>query len=58
MLNPDSLKVEKEALIEPSLAAAAGTPGAAFQLQRVGFFVVDLDSTTKKPVFNRTVALK
>ena len=34
------------------------TPGAAFQLQRVGFFVVDLDSTAKKPVFNRTVALK
>ena len=28
------------------------------QLQRVGFFVVDLDSTAKKPVFNRTVPLK
>ena len=58
LLNPDSLKVESKALIEPSLAAAAATPGKAFQLQRVGYFVVDVDSTSKKPVFNRTVALK
>jgi len=58
LINPNSLVVETKALIEPSLAKAAATPGAAFQLQRVGFFVVDLDSTAKKPVFNRTVALK
>jgi glutaminyl-tRNA synthetase len=58
LLNPDSLKVEAKALIEPSLAKAAANPGTAFQFQRVGFFVVDLDSTAKKPVFNRTVPLK
>ena len=58
LLNPDSLKVEAKALIEPSLAKAASKPGAAFQLQRVGYFVVDLDSSSKRPVFNRTVALK
>ena len=62
LLNPDSLVVER-AMVEPSLAAAAGPPDTtrdrpSFQFQRVGFFCVDDTSTTAKPVFNRIVALK
>lgn len=59
-LNPNSLVVE-HGFVEPSLAADAKPPKAAvptFQFQRVGFFAVDSDSTPKKPVFNRVVALK
>jgi glutaminyl-tRNA synthetase len=48
--------VDKTALVEPHLAKAA--PGASFQFQRIGYFVVDLDSTAAKPVFNRIVPLK
>jgi hypothetical protein len=55
-LNKDSLVVDKTALVEPHLAASA--PGTAFQFQRIGYFVVDLDSTPARPVFNRIVALK
>ena len=56
-INPSSLVVLAEALVEPSLAAAE--PGSRFQFERVGYFSVDpLDSKPGAPVFNRTVALK
>lgn len=48
--------VDKAALVEPHLAKCA--PGASFQFQRIGYFVVDLDSKPDKPVFNRIVPLK
>lgn len=32
--------------------------GDKFQFLRLGYFCVDKDSTSEKPVFNRTVALK
>ena len=32
--------------------------GDAFQFERLGYFVVDKDSTVEKLVFNRTVTLK
>ncbi len=54
-LNPESLAVVK-AKLEPSLASAKA--GDRFQLERVGFFVVDGDSQPGAPVLNRTVALK
>lgn len=62
LLNPNSLVVEK-AFVEPCLAKEAATPALikdrpAFQFQRVGFFCVDDESTAKKPVFNRIVALR
>ncbi|EKX45885.1 hypothetical protein GUITHDRAFT_163164 [Guillardia theta CCMP2712] len=56
-INQDSLKVEKDALVEPSLLAFASQPGTSFQFQRVGFFAVDLDSSSSKLVFNRVVPL-
>ncbi|MCC6540032.1 MAG: glutamine--tRNA ligase, partial [Bryobacterales bacterium] len=54
-LNPASL-VRVTGKIEPS--AAAATPGAGYQFERVGYFCADRDSTADKPVFNRTVQLK
>ena len=55
-INPDSLKVLNSKL-EPSLATAK--PGQNFQFERNGYFCVDSkDSTSEKPVFNRTVTLK
>ncbi|MBX3264265.1 MAG: glutamine--tRNA ligase/YqeY domain fusion protein, partial [Labilithrix sp.] len=54
-LNPASLTV-LAAKAEPSLAAAKS--GERFQLERVGFFVVDEDTQPGVVVLNRTVALK
>jgi glutaminyl-tRNA synthetase len=55
LLNPDSLVV-KTAKIEPGVRGAA--PGSRYQFERVGYFCVDKDSTSAKPVFNRTVGLR
>ncbi len=54
-LNPASLTVVK-AKAEPSLASAK--PGDRFQLERVGFFIVDPDTKPGALVLDRTVALK
>jgi glutaminyl-tRNA synthetase len=54
-LNPSSL-VTARAKAEPSLAAAR--PGDRFQLERLGFFVVDESAQPGALVLNRTVALK
>ncbi len=55
-LNPDSLEIIPDALIEPSLADFP--VGERVQFERLGYFCVDPDSTPAKPVFNRSVALK
>ncbi len=55
-INPNSLQVIENALIEPALAEA--NLGDRFQFARLGYFCVDPDSTTDKMVFNRTVTLK
>ncbi|MEL7639065.1 MAG: glutamine--tRNA ligase/YqeY domain fusion protein [Solidesulfovibrio sp.] len=55
-LNPDSLEVLAEALVEPSLAALP--VGENVQFERLGYFCVDKDSTPARRVFNRSVALK
>ena len=54
-MNPKSL-VTLKAKGEPVLGAAK--PGDRFQLERLGFFVVDADSKKGALVLNRTVALK
>jgi glutaminyl-tRNA synthetase len=54
-LNPKSLEVVK-AKVEPELSKAQ--VGEAFQFERVGYFVVDRESSNKGLVFNRTVSLK
>ena len=55
-LNPDSLKILEHCKLEPSLKKAQ--IGDKFQFQRLGYFCVDKESTSEKPVFNRTVALR
>ncbi len=56
-LNPASLTVVSGARVEPALASAA--PGTRVQFERTGYFVVDTrDSTSARPVFNRTVGLR
>ena len=54
-LNPDSLII-KQALIEPSVRWTAA--GSHYQFLRLGYFVVDPDTTADKLVFNRVVGLK
>ena len=54
-LNPESLKIV-EAYVEPSLLEAK--VGERFQFQRLGYFNVDNDSTSKKLIFNKTVGLR
>ncbi len=55
-INPNSLTVNKNAYLEPSLANVK--IGDNFQFQRLGYFNVDDDSTENNLVFNRTVALR
>ncbi|MDA3901015.1 MAG: glutamine--tRNA ligase/YqeY domain fusion protein [Spirochaetes bacterium] len=56
-LNPDSLTVLKDVLIEESLANA--DPGYICQFERTGYFCSDIkDHTPENPVYNRTVALR
>ena len=55
-INPYSLKIIKNAYVEPSLKSAK--IGERFQFQRLGYFNVDDDSKTEHLVFNRTVPLR
>jgi len=56
-LNPDSLRVESQARLEPSLATAA--PGTVLQFERLGYFAADsVDHSATRPVFNRVVSLR
>jgi glutaminyl-tRNA synthetase len=54
-LNPDSLSVT-EAFAEPEIKTAEA--GDRFQFERLGYYVVDPDSTDKQLVFNRIVPLR
>ncbi|HVF13986.1 MAG TPA: glutamine--tRNA ligase/YqeY domain fusion protein, partial [Acidimicrobiales bacterium] len=56
-LNPESLQVVAGAMLEPGLADAE--PGSRWQLERIGYFVVDeKDSRPGAPVLNRIVTLR
>ncbi|MFA9374975.1 MAG: glutamine--tRNA ligase/YqeY domain fusion protein [Poseidonibacter sp.] len=56
-LNKNSLKVIKNALIEP--AVISEKPDERFQFERQGYFYADpIDYTNEKPVFNKIVGLK
>lgn len=56
LLNPKSLEILKDSLIEPGLKNMAA--GEKIQFMRKGYFCVDPDSTPDNPVFNRIVSLK
>lgn len=55
-LNPDSLNINKKAVVEPSLKDAK--VGDQMQFERIGYFRVDEDSTPETLVFNRTITLR
>jgi len=56
-INPNSLKVIKNALIEP--AVIIDKPDERFQFERQGYFYADpIDYTSENPVFNKIVGLK
>lgn len=55
-LNPDSLNINKKAVVEPSLKDAK--VGDQMQFERIGYFRVDEDSTADNLVFNRTITLR
>lgn len=54
-LNPESLTTVN-AFVEPSLKNAPR--GTRYQFQRLGYFVVDTESTDEALVFNKTVGLR
>ena len=55
-INPGSLIIKSHCYCEPSLADAA--IGQTFQFERLGYFVVDLESQPTQLVFNRVVGLR
>ncbi|MFT7458752.1 MAG: glutaminyl-tRNA synthetase [Planctomycetota bacterium] len=56
-LNPDSVEIINDALVEPSLRDAK--PEDRFQFERLGYFCADKeDWDPQKPVFNRSVTLR
>jgi glutaminyl-tRNA synthetase len=55
-LNPSSMEVLSDCLLEPALLSAP--VGEAVQFERLGYFCRDHDSTVTSPVFNRTVGLR
>ncbi len=54
-INPDSLKTVK-GFIEPNLVNT--NSGTHFQFQRLGYFIVDTESSDQNLIFNRTVGLR
>ena len=57
LLNPDSLKVREGVKLEP-WAAKHAKAGNRYQFTRLGYYVVDPDTTSEKIVFNRTIGLR
>jgi glutaminyl-tRNA synthetase len=55
-LSPNSLTILKDCRMEPAVAAL--NVGDRIQLERLGYFCVDLESSPHELVFNRTVSLK
>ena len=55
-LNPDSLKIVSECMLEPSLQKAR--VGEYYQFIRSGYFALDSESKSSGLIFNRTVTLR
>ncbi|MEM7543514.1 MAG: hypothetical protein AAF384_18300, partial [Pseudomonadota bacterium] len=54
-LNPDSLEIIGDAVIEPALNTS---DAQVFQFERLGYFAKDTESTRENPIFNRTATLR
>lgn len=55
-INPASLTVIENAMLEPSILDMKGSD--ALQFERQGYFVRDVDSTVDRPVYSRTIGLR
>ena len=55
-INPDSNLVMDKAMLEPSIELVDNE--LAYQFERLGYFISDLDSTPEQPIFNRTISLR
>ena len=55
-INPESNVVIDNAMLEPAVNLTANK--VAYQFERLGYFISDLDSTAENPVFNRTISLR
>ena len=55
-LNPNSVEIVANAMVEPSMVGAAA--GTRVQFERLGYFCIDADTSPTQLVFNRTVGLK
>ncbi|MFK7831138.1 MAG: glutamine--tRNA ligase/YqeY domain fusion protein [Congregibacter sp.] len=56
-INPDSLQIIEDAMVEPGVAKAE--PEARFQFEREGYFVADrFEHSAARPVFNQTIGLR
>jgi len=55
-INPESNVVIDNAMLEPAVNLTANK--LAYQFERLGYFISDLDSTAENPVFNRTISLR
>jgi glutaminyl-tRNA synthetase len=55
-LDPHSLRILDSAFVEPALLGLE--PSTRVQFERLGYFCVDPETTTTRPVFNRIVGLK
>lgn len=54
-INPNSLQIIHHAIAEPAIK---GEHGSVYQLERLGYYAIDPDSTADKSVLNLTVALR
>jgi glutaminyl-tRNA synthetase len=55
-INPESKVVIDNAMLEPAVSLTANK--LAYQFERLGYFISDLESTVDNPVFNRTISLR
>jgi len=55
-LNPESLVEMPNAQLEPAIELSGNT--LAYQFERLGYFISDYDSTSERPIFNRTMTLR
>ncbi len=55
-INPESNVVSDNAMLEPAINLTDNA--LAYQFERLGYFISDIESTTENPVFNRTISLR
>ncbi len=55
-LNPESLIIIKNSKLEPAIDCERQP--LAYQFERLGYFIADLNSSNESPVFNRTMTLR